>query len=177
MHKTNHLNTSHPVFIFLLGLLIAQVVATIHVYLSNLNLYHTLTEINSAGYLAMPNRHVLINLRELGPAFWGGLFFTFTVGTGCSLGGMVAGWIWVRLFECKRSMLVLMLLVWGVLLVWLNHNGFSLMPTLYFLLIGPPVFYLTARRESKTDIQSYKAAYKYSAGSFVGHAVVYAIRQ
>ena len=102
----------------------------------------------------MPNRHVLNSLRNLGPAFWGGLFFTFTVGTGCSLGGMAAGWIWVRLFECKRSMLVLMLLVWGVLLVWVNHNGFSLMPTLYFLLIGPVVFYLAARREYRTDIQS-----------------------
>ena len=148
------LKSSHPVVILILGLLIAQVVATIHVYLSNLNLHHTLTEVNSAGYLAIPNRHAMVSLRKLGPAFWGGLFFTFTIGAGCSLAGMAAGWIWVRLFQCKKSILVLTALIWGLLLAWVNHRGFSLMPTLYFLLIGPAVFYLAARRESMTDVRS-----------------------
>ena len=154
MNKPDFLKTSHPVAILFLGLLIAQVVATIHVYLSNLNLHDTLTEVNSAGYLSIPNRHAMVSLRKLGPAFWGGLFFTFTIGAGCSLGGMAVGWIWVRWYQRNKSILVVMAIIWGLLLVWLNHNGFSLMPTLYFLLIGPAVFYLTTSRESMTAIQS-----------------------
>lgn len=154
MDKPRILSTSHPVAILILGLVIAQVIATIQVYLSNLDLYYTLTTVASAGYLAIPNNHVMGMLPEFSPAFWGGLFFTFTLGAGISLGAMAAAWIWVRLFLRKRSILVFFGFVWAGLLFLVNSSGFSLMPTLYFLLIAPVVFALTAKRESMPDSQS-----------------------
>jgi hypothetical protein len=68
-----------------LGLLTAQVIATIQVYLSNARLYRTLVAIGDAGYLAIPNQRIMNSLQELGPAFFGGLFFTLSVGAGLSL--------------------------------------------------------------------------------------------
>jgi len=154
MDKPRILSTSHPVAILFLGLVIAQVIATIQVYLSNLDLYYTLTTVASAGYLAIPNKHVMNMLPEFSPAFWGGLFFTFTLGAGISLGAMAAAWLWVRWFLRKRSILVFFGFVWAGLLFLVNSSGFSLMPTLYFLLIAPVVFALTAKRESMPDSQS-----------------------
>lgn len=147
-------STLHPVVILFLGLIIAQVIATVQVYLSNLDLYNTITAVASAGYFAIPNKHVMSSLREFSPAFWGGLFFAFTIGAGISLGAMATAWIWVGLFLRKRSILIFFGFVWAGLLFLVNSSGFSLMPTLYFLLIAPVVFTLTAIRESKPDCQS-----------------------
>jgi len=154
MNKSGILKTLHPAVILFLGLTIAQVIATIQVYLSNLDLYHTLTNVAAAGYLAIPNQHVEGSLREFSPAFWGGLFFAFTIGAGITLGAMAAAWIWIRLFLRKKSILVLGGFVWAGLLFLVNRNGFSLMPTLYFLLIAPAVFALTAIREYKPNSPS-----------------------
>ena len=154
MIRPKFIVSSHPVVVLLLGLLISQAIATIQVYLSNLHLHTTLTDVNSAGYLAIPNHLTMTSLKEFKPAFWGGFFFTFSIGAGIALGAMAAAWIWVRMFLRKRPILFLLLFIWGGLLVMVNSNGFNLLPTLYFLLIAPVVFYLTATRESVIDIQS-----------------------
>jgi len=78
--------------VILLGLLTAQVLSTIQVYLSNAGLYSKLTSIRDAGYLAVPNQQVMDSLLELGPAFFGGLFFTLTVGASLSLVSFAAAW-------------------------------------------------------------------------------------
>ena len=44
----------HPVGILFIGLLMAQILATIQVYQSNLELYATVSAVNAAGYLAPP---------------------------------------------------------------------------------------------------------------------------
>jgi len=147
MHRLKSLHTTHPVVILICGLGIAQIIGTIQVYISNLHLYGTLLQINSAGYLAIPNKQVMAGLRELAPAFWGGLFFTFTVGSGISLGAMAASWLWVRFFLRSRPAFIVLQLMWVFVLVLMNLRGFCLMPSLYFLLIWPAVFALTAKRE------------------------------
>jgi len=48
----------------LLGLLATQIIATLHVYLSNADLYRTVMTITEAG--------VMHTLKEFGPAFFGG---------------------------------------------------------------------------------------------------------
>lgn len=154
MNKLKLLSTSHPVVILFLGLIIAQVLATIQVYLSNIDLYTTLVAVNAEGYLAVPNAKVLRSLQDFRPAFYGGLFFTVTIGAGISLGAMAAAWIWVQVFLKERLVLFFFLLVWGGLLFAVNSNGFSLFPTLYILLTAPVVFTLTANREIKADIQT-----------------------
>ena len=47
---------SHTAKVLLLGLMIAQVIATVHVYLANVDLYRTLVAIKDGGYLVIPNR-------------------------------------------------------------------------------------------------------------------------
>ena len=106
MSKFNPLKTYHPAGILFFGLLIAQILATIQVYLSNIDLYNTVSAVNDAGYLAVPNEKVIASLQNFWPAFWGGLFFTCSIGAGISLGSMAAGWIWSRLF--LRNNLVLL---------------------------------------------------------------------
>ena len=129
----------------LLGLFIAQVLATVQVYLSNAELFRTLSAIKEAGYLVVPNERIMSRLHEFGPAFFGGLFFTLSVGAGLSLVALSAAWLWDRLLIRNSSLLILFVMLWmGVLLV-VNLSGFSPMVTLYFLAIPPAVFVATLR--------------------------------
>ena len=70
---------SHPIELLFIGLLMAQILATVQVYLSNLDLYATVSAASVAGYLAIPNQQVMAGLQNFAPAFFGGLFFTFTI--------------------------------------------------------------------------------------------------
>ena len=71
--KTN--NSFHPAGVLLIGLLLAQILASIQVYLSNLDLHSTVSAVRTAGYLAIPNEYVANNLKIFWPAFWGGFFY------------------------------------------------------------------------------------------------------
>jgi hypothetical protein len=132
--------TLYPFFSLLLGLILTQTLATVHVYLSNTSLYHSLTAISDAGYLAVPNPQVMIRLHQLTPAFCGGLFFTFSIGAGISFISLGCAWIWERLFNRNKSVLYLFLLLWFALLIALNIHGFKFFVNLYFLMIPPAVF-------------------------------------
>ena len=129
----------------LLGLLVAQIIATIQVYLSNLDLYRSLSAIQAAGYLTIPNQRIIPSLQDFGPAFLGGLFFTFSLGAGLSLLSLAAAWVWHRLFSGSRSVLIVLLLFWVGSVVALNIRGFSFGATYYFLAI-PPVVFLAAMK-------------------------------
>jgi Ca2+/Na+ antiporter len=153
MRNPNLSSPSHPIGILFIGLLIAQVIATIQVYLSNLKLYATVSAVIDAGYLAIPNQQVMGSLQNFAPAFLGGFFFTFTIGAGISLGTMAAAWIWNRIFSRHRSILFLILSVWTAGLLFVNIHGINLIPTLYFLVIPPVLFKLTAKRQSDTEIR------------------------
>ena len=150
MNTSRFLKSAHPAFALVAGLGLTQIIATIHVYLSNLELSGTLADISTAGYLAVPNESVAAGLPNLKTAFWGGLFFTFTIGAGLGLGAMTAAWVWVRIYLRRQIALIVLLVVWLVSLVLLNSDGFALMPTLYFLIVAPAVFALTARRVART---------------------------
>jgi hypothetical protein len=129
----------------LLGLLVAQVIATIQVYLSNLDLYRSLSAIQAAGYLTIPNQRTMPSLQDFAPALFGGLFFTFSVGAGLTLLSIGAAWIWHRVFSRNRYILIVFLLIWLGSVVVLNHRGFSFGATWYFLAIPPVVFLASVR--------------------------------
>jgi hypothetical protein len=141
----------HPIGLLFIGLLMAQFLATIQVYLSNLDLYATVSAADAAGYLTVPNQQVMGSLQKFAPAFFGGLFFTFTLGAGITIGTMAAAWIWTRVFLCHKFILFFFLIAWVAALLLVNIHGFCLIPTLYFLLLPPVLFKLTARRESNGD--------------------------
>jgi hypothetical protein len=85
------------------------------------------------------------SLQDFGPAFLGGLFFTFSVGAGLSLLSIAAAWLWDRLFSRNRFVLIVLSLFWLGSLVALNHRGFSFGATCYFFAIPPVVFLATLR--------------------------------
>jgi len=128
-----------------LGLFTAQVIAFIQVYLSNADLYRTLIAIIDAGYLAIPNYWTMHSLKEFGPALYGGLFFTLSVGASITLFFLAAAWVWDRLFFRNKFLLILFFMLWIGTLLIVNIRGFSPLVTLYFLVIPPVVFVAASR--------------------------------
>ncbi len=135
----------YPALALLLGLAIAQVLATAQVYLSNVELNETLLAVRDAGYFPLPNEQIMPRLQEWGPAFFGGLFFTLSTGVGLSLLWLVAAWLWDRLFYRTKFFLILYFLLWAFSLVLVNRRGFNPLVSLYFLLIPPVVFISTLK--------------------------------
>jgi len=135
----------YPARVILLGLFIAQVLATIQVYLSNADLYRTLVVIKEAGYLTIPNQRIMDGLQEVGPAFFGGLFFTLSVGAGLSLLALAAVWLWDRSLHRNKFILIPFLMLWMGCLLVVNLRGFCPMVTLYFLFIPTVVVAATLR--------------------------------
>ncbi|MBW2140364.1 MAG: HEAT repeat domain-containing protein [Deltaproteobacteria bacterium] len=136
-----------------LGLIISQILATIQVYLSNLNLHETIIAVTAAGYLSVPNQHIAIHLKEFGTAFWGGLFFTLSLGSGLSILSFACAFLWDQLFSRNKILLILLLLFWLVFLFALNWQGFNFLVTSYFLFIPPAVFGLNLRRRPRQSGQ------------------------
>jgi len=153
MIKLNPSKAYHPAGILLFGLFIAQIIATIEVYLSNLELHRTVSTLYDAGYLTVPNAMVMSRLQNFWPAFGGGLFFTCSLGAGISLGSMAAGWIWSHLSGRNKFVLFILLSIWAGLLLISNIRGLALFPTLYFLLIAPALFLLTAKWATHSEFQ------------------------
>jgi hypothetical protein len=139
----------------LLGLLTTQILATLHVYLSNADLYRTVTTIIEAGYLAIPNEKVMLSLKEFGPAFIGGCFFTLSLGAGLSVASFACAWLWARLLGRKRILLLIMIALWLGIVVAVNSRGFCPMVTSYFLATPLVVFTLSLKwmpEESKKNV-------------------------
>ena len=152
------LNSLYPFSSLLIGLALAQILASIHVYLSNKDLYDSMMAIKDAGYLPIPNSHVMEKLHKAGPAFFGGLFFTFSIGTAISFLSLTLAWIWNRIFRRKPLLLYIFLLLWMVCLTALNLHGFKLFVTLYFLLIPPAAFITALKSMPNLDRQSQRSS-------------------
>ncbi|MEE9418003.1 MAG: hypothetical protein V3W43_00915, partial [Desulfatiglandaceae bacterium] len=136
---------SYAARVLLLGLFAAQVLAFIQVYLSNADLYRSLVAIKEAGYLPIPNQRIMYSLQEFGPAFFGGLFFTLSVGAGLSLFCLAAVLAWDRLLHRNKISLIPFLILWMGCLLVVNLRGFCPMVTLYFLFIPTVVVAATLR--------------------------------
>jgi hypothetical protein len=141
---------SYAAIALLLGLLSSQIIATIQVYLSNAHLYRSVTVILESGYLPIPNQLIMSRLQDVGPAFFGGIFFTVTVGAGISILTLGMVWIWDRLFNRKKIILGVFLLFWLVCCAGVNVKGFSLIVTSYFIVI-PAVVSLAALKLMPTE--------------------------
>ena len=132
--------------ILLLGLTLAQVLSTIQVYTSNLDYYRVLNAIQEAGYLVVPNQNVFSSLKHFGPAFCGGLFFSFTAGASLTIISSGAAWAWVRLFSRNKIVLFLIIAPLPGGLVFANIHGFSPLITWYLLSIPAIIFIITLKR-------------------------------
>ncbi len=129
--------------IFLLGLIISQILATPLVYKSNINHLRLLETIDDAGYLAIPNNHVIPKLKRFSSAFYGGIFFTLTGGACLTIISLFMAQIWGTLFSGKKSFLILFSLPLIPCLYLANLKGVSPLITIYLLVIPPCVFLAT----------------------------------
>ncbi len=144
-------NILNHFIIILTGIIAAQILATLHVYLSNKTLFHTIRAITDAGYLAVPNALIIPNLTKFFPAFCGGLFFTLSIGISLSLITFAGSWIWDCITGRNQKFLFILCIFWLWCIVSVNLNGFAPMPTFYFLVIPLPVFLLYLYAEPKNN--------------------------
>lgn len=133
------------VLILLCGLMTTEVVASLHIYLSDLQLYKSLTAIQAAGYLPVPGPLIMARLQDVKPALAGGLFFALTLGAGLTLATLAVMWVWIRLFSRSRPGLAIIFLGWGAMLVAVNSNGFNPLPFCYFLVVPAAVGFLSLK--------------------------------
>ena len=123
-----------PAVLFV-GLLSAQIVATAHVYLSNLDLLQATEAVMRNGYLAVPNARVAEHLNSLATAMAGGLLFTLSVGAGLSLVTLIGAWLWDRAFRRRRKAIFFYLLIWAAGMVLVNNNGWNLVASAYLVVV------------------------------------------
>ncbi|MCP4755483.1 MAG: HEAT repeat domain-containing protein [Proteobacteria bacterium] len=117
----------------------SQVVASVHVCVSNAELLMKMTAVGEAGYLMVPNRRVLDGILGLDTIVFGGMFFTLSVGAALTIIGLVAVWIWDRYFGRSIAFLGALATAWAAGMVALNYEGVDFLASSYFLVV-PVVF-------------------------------------
>ena len=135
----------YPAVVLAAGLAASQALFTLLVYISNVRLYAAMATLDGAGYLIVPNSHVLGSLKAFFPAFAGALFFTFTIGAGLSLAAMAGAWLYARVFKSSRRFGFFLSALWIVGIAAVNKDGFFAAGILSFILIPPFVFFLCIR--------------------------------
>jgi len=123
-------------WIILAGLSVSQILGTVHVLLSNRTIFQATADLLGRGLLTVPNALVLPSLREMGPALFGGLFFTFTLGAGVTTLTLLLVQA-VRSFPgASRSFLFgSLLLFMAFCLLLVNRNGFNPVGSSYFIIL------------------------------------------
>ena len=134
-----------PAAELVLGMGIAQFIATAQVYFSNRRLFAQMTAVAAAGFLPVPNPQVLPRLLDLETAFWGGLFFTLSIGSGLALVSAAAAGLWRRFPSGRRLTAIGLAAAIAVMAVLLNRRGFDPWATLYVIAVPPPVFWMATR--------------------------------
>ncbi len=126
----------YPVMVLAAGMLSAQVLGTVQVYLSNAEVYQMLVSLQEhGGYLLVPNRKIMEGLNGYAPAFFGGVFFTLSLGAALSSITFGSVWAWDRLFSRSKLILILFLMVLPVCIYQVNRLEFSPIVTAYFLVV------------------------------------------
>ena len=117
------------------GLVTAHLIAWAQVYASNSRLYQSLAALGDAGYLIVPNHHVMATLPLASTAFMGALFFTLSTGAGLSFITLAAVLVWDRLLRRRPVTLAPFGLFWVACIVMANLGGLSPFATAHFVLV------------------------------------------
>jgi hypothetical protein len=124
------------------GLIVAQIIASAQVMISNLALYQKMSWIAQAGYLTVPGPSILPSLKTVFPAIYGGLFFTLSIGIGISLLSLVCTWLVKHTVSNRIPLTILFSILWLASLIALNWHGLVLIPSSYILLIPVAVSFI-----------------------------------
>lgn len=151
----------HPVFI---GLLIAQAISSIYVYQSDLEVFKTVSAIKAAGYIPIPNERVMPSLKLFLPAWYGGFFFTLSIGAALSLLSFAAIRAWDKIFKRDKRTLRILILFWMGCLVLSNISGFCALAASFWLIIPAAVSWLALKQlPSSEQSFSHKQRWIHSA--------------
>jgi len=122
--------------IILAGLLTSQLLGTLQVFISNRSIVRSMSALRDRGLLTVPNETLLAGLQEPGPAFFGGLFFTFTIGAALTVLTLALTQAVRPVREISRHYLygsLFLLLIFC--LFWVNKNGFNPVGSAYFIVL------------------------------------------
>ncbi|MFP4194672.1 MAG: HEAT repeat domain-containing protein [Desulfobacterales bacterium] len=128
------------------GLALSQVLFTILVYLSNIDLLAESEALRAAGYLVVPNETLTREFDRIAPAACGALFFTLTAGAGLTLTAFYAAWLKTRVFPKSRIYIAAVASAWLAGAAACNLNGWNPGFTIVFLAVPAPVFAFAVRR-------------------------------
>jgi len=117
--------------ILLLGLILSQIISTIHVYTANHHLSQKMQALGQAGFFTVPNDFIIETLTRFSSAFYGGIFFTLTIGACVTILTLLVILLQAHFQTYKRILFLLYFLFLGFLVYMINRNGFTLFPTLY----------------------------------------------
>lgn len=133
----------------LCGLFTAQIIATLFVYLSNQSIYDATVAIEKAGYLPIPAGQVLVSLKCFANAFWGGLFFTLSIGVGLTLATWAALRVWDLLLKRRPKVLIACSILWIGLILFVNFAGVALFPSLFCIAVPMATGWVTYKKVIK----------------------------
>lgn len=105
---------------FLPGIAVSHIFFSFFVYQSNLALYRRLLAVADAGYLTVPNAAIMSTLPDFFPAFFGALFFTFSLGISLSLLTFAALWLRRQSGEGGRRRRMFAVFFMGLLMGWVG---------------------------------------------------------
>jgi Ca2+/Na+ antiporter len=134
-----------PILVIIVGMILTHLFFSLLIYRSNLQLHQNVSHALDAGYLAVPNARILPDLRGIGTAFKGALFFTLTIGIVLPFLVYLAAWSWDRGYRRGKAFLIMLSGFVIFCMVMLNRNGFNPIVTFWFLAVYFTVFKLTLR--------------------------------
>jgi len=135
----------------IVGIATSQAIASVHVHAACTALRDRVMAIQGAGYLSVPNAATARTLTDLAPAFWGALFFSLTLGAALSLISIGVVRIFRHMAKGIRHAYAPLGLIWFVLLLGINSQGFSPAATIHILLTPLAVFVVMATDRHPPD--------------------------
>jgi len=127
------------------GMMTTQILAAGFVYFSNQRVLELVRAAKAAGYVPIPAGPATASLSSFAAAFWGGLFFTLSIGVGLTLLTWAGFRLWQIVFRRSRSVLISCVLIWAGLLAAINLHGWVLFPSLFGLLVPIATAYVCAK--------------------------------
>lgn len=137
------------------GLATAQVIACFYVRQTCVAHLQRVDTLEAAGWLAIPAGPAAALLTSFGAAFWGGLFFTLSIGIGLTLGTWSLCYLWQRIFRCDHRLLWGAGGLWLVVIAMVNSRGWVLFPTLFTVCV-PLVTLIAAMKRTASTRQALK---------------------
>lgn len=147
LHVKDTLRLLYPVRVLLFGLVIAQLIGTVLVYVSNHTLARKLTAVQAAGYGPLPGMNLDPALVSWSAALSGGVFFSLSIGAGivviCLVAVMLVGVLtekgWTPGIIIGWAVRIILGALWLSIFLWGNNKGVNYGLSAFLILLPPSV--------------------------------------